>query len=166
LKFYASVRFDIARKETLKKGEEAYGVKTRVKIVKNKVASPFTECYFDLIFKEGYDYEGSVIEEAVKYGFIKKGGAWYTYKEEKFQGLLGIKAYLKSNPELITVLRQQVLEKVSSEGLSDAEVNLTDEEPKKRTPKDITDSSSVTAVESTKEQKELPSEPVLQEVAE
>jgi len=166
LKFYASVRFDIARKETLKKGEEAYGVKTRVKIVKNKVASPFTECYFDLIFKEGYDYEGSVIEEAVKYGFIKKGGAWYTYKEEKFQGLLGIKAYLKSNPELITVLRQQVLEKVSSEGLSDVEVNLTDEEPKKRTPKDITDSASATAVESAKEQKELPSEPILQEAAE
>lgn len=127
LKFYASQRLELARKETLKKGEDVYGVKTRVKVVKNKVASPFTECTFDLIFKEGYDFEGSVVEEAVKYDLIQKGGAWFTYKGEKFQGLNGIKSHLKSNPGVIDSLRQDVLVKVKALGLSDKEVNLEDD---------------------------------------
>lgn len=131
LKFYASQRLELARKETLKKGDDAYGVKVRVKVVKNKVASPFTECYFDLIFKDGYDFEGSVVEEAVKYDFIQKGGAWFTYKGEKFQGLNGIKTHLKANPSLISDLRQQVLNKVKETGLSDKEISL-EEETKRR----------------------------------
>lgn len=135
LKYYASLRFEIARQETLKKGEDAYGVKTRVKIVKNKVASPFTKCTFDLLFKGGYDYEGSVVEEAVKYEFIQKGGAWFTYKGEKFQGLNGIKEHLRTNPQLIQELRELILTKVVNEGLSDEEIVL-EEEPKKRTRKE------------------------------
>lgn len=132
LKFYASVRYEIARKETLKRGEEAIGVKTRVKIVKNKVAPPFTECTFDLFFDDGYDFEGSIIEEAVKYDFIQKGGAWYTYKGEKFQGLNGVKTYLKSNPSEIETIREGILSKVKSLGLSDKEVVLTDDKPKRQ----------------------------------
>lgn len=132
LKFYASVRYEIARKETLKRGEEAIGVKTRVKIVKNKVAPPFTECTFDLFFDDGYDFEGSIIEEAVKYDFIQKGGAWYTYKGEKFQGLNGVKTYLKSNPSEIEIIRDGILNKVKSLGLSDKEVVLTDDKPKRQ----------------------------------
>lgn len=132
LKFYASVRYEIARKETLKRGEEAIGVKTRVKIVKNKVAPPFTECTFDLFFDDGYDFEGSIIEEAVKYDFIQKGGAWYTYKGEKFQGLNGVKTYLKSNPSEIEIIREGILNKVKSLGLSDKEVVLTDDKPKRQ----------------------------------
>ena len=151
LKFYASMRFEIARKETLKKADgEAYGVKTRVKIVKNKVAPPFTECTFDLIFKEGYDYEGSIIEEAVKYNFIQKGGAWFTFKGDKFQGLNGIKNHLKANPTLITELRSQVLDKVNNEGISDVEVKLEDEEvPKRRGAKGKEETSEEVPVEET-----------------
>lgn len=131
LKYYASLRFEIARKETLKNGEESIGVKTRVKIVKNKVAPPFTECTFDLIFKEGYDYEGSIIEEAVRYDIIQKGGAWYTYKGEKFQGSKGLKEFLKKTPEVIQDLREQVLQKVKESGITDKDVNI-DEDIKKR----------------------------------
>lgn len=135
LKYYASLRFEIARKETLKNGEESYGVKTRVKIVKNKVAPPFTECYFDLIFKEGYDIEGSIIEEAVRYDIIQKGGAWYTYKGEKFQGAKGLKEFLKKTPEVIQDLRVQVLDKVKQFGITDKEISLEDE-TKRRVKKD------------------------------
>lgn len=135
LKFYASVRYEMSRKETLKKGEEAIGVKTRVKVVKNKVAPPFTECTFDLFFDEGYDFEGSIIEEAVKYDLIQKGGAWYTYKGEKFQGLNGVKAYLKNNPSEIETLRQNILTKVKEKGISSEEVILTEDEKPKRQPK-------------------------------
>jgi len=131
LKYYASLRFEIARKETLKNGEESIGVKTRIKIVKNKVAPPFTECTFDLIFKEGYDYEGSIIEEAVRYDIIQKGGAWYTYKGEKFQGSKGLKEFLKKTPEVIQELREQVLQKVKESGITDKEV-IVEEEIKKR----------------------------------
>lgn len=132
LKFYASLRFEMARKETLKKGEEAIGVKTRVKIVKNKVAPPFTECTFDLFFDDGYDFEGSIIEEAVKYSLIQKGGAWYTYKGEKFQGLNGVKTYLKANPSEIVSLRDNILLKVKEKGVSSEEVILTEDEKPKR----------------------------------
>jgi recombination protein RecA len=132
LKFYASLRFEMARKETLKKGEEAIGVKTRVKIVKNKVAPPFTECTFDLFFDDGYDFEGSIIEEAVKYSLIQKGGAWYTYKGEKFQGLNGVKTFLKANPSEIQTLRENILLKVKEKGVSSEEVVLTEDEKPKR----------------------------------
>ena len=132
LKFYASLRFEMSRKETLKKGDEAIGVKTRVKIVKNKVAPPFTECTFDLFFDDGYDFEGSIIEEAVKYSLIQKGGAWYTYKGEKFQGLNGVKTYLKANPSEIQFLRENILIKVKEKGLSSEEVVLTEDEKPKR----------------------------------
>jgi len=132
LKFYASLRFEMARKETLKKGEESIGVKTRVKIVKNKVAPPFTECTFDLFFDDGYDFEGSIIEEAVKYSLIQKGGAWYTYKSEKFQGLNGVKTYLKANPSEIESLRENILLKVKEKGLSSEEVLLVEDEKPKR----------------------------------
>jgi recombination protein RecA len=150
LKFYASLRFEMARKETLKKGEEAIGVKTRVKIVKNKVAPPFTECTFDLFFDDGYDFEGSIIEEAVKYSLIQKGGAWYTYKGEKFQGLNGVKTYLKANPSEIQTLRENILLKVKDKGVSSEEVVLTEDEKPKRQLK----TASQILVEESKEEDE------------
>jgi recombination protein RecA len=150
LKFYASLRFEMARKETLKKGEEAIGVKTRVKIVKNKVAPPFTECTFDLFFDDGYDFEGSIIEEAVKYSLIQKGGAWYTYKGEKFQGLNGVKTYLKANPSEIQTLRENILLKVKEKGVSSEEVVLTEDEKPKRQLK----TASQVLVEESKEEDE------------
>lgn len=132
LKYYASLRMEVSKKEDIKKGEEVIGVKTKVKIVKNKVSAPFTEAIFDLIFKEGYDFEGSVIESAVKYELIQKGGSWYTFKGERFQGAANLKAHIKSTPGLVDELRSQIMIAVQTKGFVDKEVILTEEVPKRK----------------------------------
>lgn len=113
LKFYASVRLDIRRIETLKDGTEAVGNRTRVKVVKNKVAPPFRQAEFDIIYGEGISYEGGLIDLGVEHGFIKKSGAWYTYNGEQLgQGKEKARITLRENPETAKEIEQLILAKV------------------------------------------------------
>lgn len=132
LRYAASIRMDLGRKETFKIKDEAVGVKTKVKIIKNKVAPPFTTCEFDLYFKTGYDFLTSVIEEGIKYGVISQGGAWFTYKGQRFQGAKSVIEFLKQSPNEVELIKQQVLQKVQSEGISEKEVKLVEEPVKRR----------------------------------
>lgn len=112
LKFYSSVRLDVRRIETLKKGTDVVGNRTRVKVVKNKVAPPFREAEFDIMFGEGISKEGDILDLAVTHEVIQKSGAWFAYLGEKIgQGRENAKIYLKENPEVLAEVEQQVREK-------------------------------------------------------
>lgn len=112
LKFYASVRLDVRRIETLKKGTEVIGNRTRVKVVKNKVAPPFREAEFDIMFGEGISREGDILDLAVAHEVIQKSGAWFAYLGEKIgQGRENAKIYLRENPEVMAEVEQQVRQK-------------------------------------------------------
>lgn len=112
LKFYSSVRLDVRRIETLKKGTDVVGNRTRVKVVKNKVAPPFKEAEFDIMFGEGISREGDILDLAVAQEVIQKSGAWFAYLGEKIgQGRENAKIYLKENPEVLAEVEQQVREK-------------------------------------------------------
>ena len=112
LKFYASVRLDVRRIETLKVGGEVVGNRTRVKVVKNKVAPPFKEAEFDIMFGKGISKEGDILDLAVLHDIINKAGAWYSYNGEKIgQGRENTKLYLANNPEVMEELEQQVRNK-------------------------------------------------------
>ena len=111
LKFYSSVRMDIRRIQTLKDKEESFGSRTRVKVVKNKVAPPFRQAEFDLMYGEGISREGCIVDMAVEAGVAKKSGAWYTYGEERLgQGREAAKQTLKENPDLREELETKVRE--------------------------------------------------------
>lgn len=100
LKFYASVRLDIRRIETLKDGADAVANRTRVKVVKNKVAAPFKQAEFDIIFGEGISYEGGLLDLGVQFDIVKKSGSWFTYSGDQLgQGKEKARMYLKDNPE-------------------------------------------------------------------
>ena len=101
LKFYASVRLDIRRIGAIKKGDEIIGAETRVKVVKNKVAPPFRQAVFDVLYGEGISLEGEIIEQGVILDLIEKSGSWYAYKGEKIgQGKDNVREYLKENPAI------------------------------------------------------------------
>ncbi len=109
LKFYASVRLDIRRIGSIKKGEEIMGSETRVKVVKNKVAPPFKMAEFDIYYNEGISRESEIINLAVQLNFIEKSGAWYSYNQEKIgQGKDNVRAYLQENPTLAAALEQRI----------------------------------------------------------
>ncbi len=109
LKFYASVRLDIRRIGSIKKGEEILGSETRVKVVKNKVAPPFKLTEFDILYNEGISRESEIINLGVQLNLIEKSGAWYSYKQEKIgQGKDNVRLYLKENPQVAAVLEQQI----------------------------------------------------------
>ncbi|CAM2946309.1 recombinase RecA [Legionella worsleiensis] len=109
LKFYASVRLDIRRIGSIKKGEEILGSETRVKVVKNKVAPPFKMTEFDILYNEGISRESEIINLGVQLNLIEKSGAWYSYKQEKIgQGKENVRLYLKDNPQIAAVLEQQI----------------------------------------------------------
>ena len=111
LKFYASVRMDVRRIETLKQGGEMIGNRTRVKIVKNKIAPPFKEAEFDIMFGQGISREGDLIDLAVKVDAVQKSGAWYAYKGEKIgQGRENAKTFLREHPEIMAEVEVQVRE--------------------------------------------------------
>jgi recombination protein RecA len=111
LKFYASVRLDIRRTGTIKKGEEAIGNETKVKVVKNKVAPPFKTAEFDILFGEGISREGEVIDMGVTHGILEKSGAWYAYNGEKIgQGRDNAREFLRENPELSREIENKVRE--------------------------------------------------------
>lgn len=111
LKFYASVRLDVRRIEALKQGGEVIGNRTRIKVVKNKVAPPFKEAEFDIMFGQGISTEGDVLDLAVNCNIINKSGAWFAYKDEKIgQGRENAKGYLKDNPAVLEEVTKKVRE--------------------------------------------------------
>jgi len=111
LKFYASVRLDIRRTGTIKKGEEAIGNETKVKVVKNKVAPPFKTAEFDILFGEGISREGEVVDMGVTHGVLEKSGAWYAYNGEKIgQGRDNAREFLRENPDLAREIENKVRE--------------------------------------------------------
>ena len=113
LKFYASVRLDIRRIGSIKKNEEVIGNETRVKVVKNKMAPPFREALFDILYGEGISREGEIIELGVKHGIVEKSGAWYAYNKDKIgQGKDNARDYLKEHPELAIEIEARVREAV------------------------------------------------------
>lgn len=111
LKFYASVRMDVRRVEAIKQGGEIIGNHTKVKVVKNKVAPPFKEAEFDIMFGQGISREGDLIDLAVKVDAVQKSGAWYAYKGEKIgQGRENAKTFLREHPEIMAEVEVQVRE--------------------------------------------------------
>ena len=111
LKFYASVRMDVRRVEAIKQGGEIIGNHTKVKVVKNKVAPPFEEAEFDIMFGQGISREGDLIDLAVKVDAVQKSGAWYAYKGEKIgQGRENAKTFLREHPEIMAEVEVQVRE--------------------------------------------------------
>lgn len=115
LKFYASIRLDVRRKETLKKQNEVIGHRVKVKVVKNKIAPPFKEAEFDIIYGTGISKEGEVIDLAVNNNIITQTGAWYSYNDEKIgQGKENVKQYLKENPKIYEEIYKKVKEVYST----------------------------------------------------
>ena len=111
LKFYSSVRLDIRKKDPIKEGSEVIGNLTKVKVVKNKVAPPFREAEFDIMYGEGISREGEVVDLAVKLDIIKRSGSWYSYQDNRIgQGRDKVKQYLKDNPEFCEEIVRQVME--------------------------------------------------------
>ena len=109
LKFYASVRLDIRRTGSIKKGEETIGNETRVKVVKNKVAPPFKQADFDILYGEGISRESEIIELGVAHKLIDKSGAWYAYQGEKIgQGKDNVRDYLKEHKEMAQEIEQKI----------------------------------------------------------
>ena len=109
LKFYASVRLDIRRVGAIKKGDEVIGSETRVKVVKNKVAPPFKQAEFDILYGEGISREGEVVELGVLHKLVEKAGAWYSYKGEKIgQGKDNAREYLKEHPEMAIEIENKI----------------------------------------------------------
>jgi len=124
LKFYASIRIDVRRIETLKDGTEAVGNRTRAKIVKNKMAPPFKQAEFDIVYGTGISREGGLIDMGVEHGFVRKSGAWYTYEGDQLgQGKENARAFLRDNPELADDIERRIKEKL---GIGVAAVDLTD----------------------------------------
>ncbi|WP_440099578.1 recombinase RecA [Streptosporangium sp. H16] len=113
LKFYASVRLDIRRIETLKDGTEAVGNRTRVKVVKNKMAPPFRVADFDILYGVGISREGGLIDMGVEHGFVRKSGAWYTYEGDQLgQGKENARNFLKSHPDMANEIEKKIKEKL------------------------------------------------------
>jgi len=113
LKFYASVRLDVRRIETLKDGQEAVGSRTRVKVVKNKLAPPFKQAEFDILWGVGISREGGLIDLGVEQGLVRKSGAWYTYEGDQLgQGKENARSFLADNPDLANELEKRILEKL------------------------------------------------------
>ena len=116
LKFYSSVRLDVRRTESLKQGGDVVGNHVRVKVVKNKIAPPFTEAEFDIMFGKGISTEGEAIDLGSKYGIVDKSGSWYAYAGEKIgQGRENAKNYLLENPDVFEEIREKIMEAVKAE---------------------------------------------------
>ncbi|MCL3860170.1 recombinase RecA [Actinotalea sp. K2] len=126
LKFYASVRLDIRRIETLKEGTDAVGNRTRVKVVKNKMAPPFKQAEFDIIYGVGISREGGLIDMGVEQGFVRKSGAWYTYEGDQLgQGKENARGFLRDNPDLADEIEKKIKEKLGIGARVDAPADTT-----------------------------------------
>ncbi|MES9824647.1 MAG: recombinase RecA [Candidatus Thiodiazotropha endolucinida] len=128
LKFYSSVRLDIRRTGAIKKGDEVVGNDTRVKVVKNKVAPPFKQVQFEILYGEGISHEGEIIELGVQRGIVDKSGAWYSYNGDRIgQGKENVRNFLKENPDISEAIESRIREELlpsqdSEEELAEAEV--------------------------------------------
>jgi recombination protein RecA len=135
LKFYASVRLDVRRIETLKDGTDAVGNRTRVKVVKNKLAPPFKQAEFDIIYGLGISREGGLIDMGVEHGFVRKAGAWYTYEGDQLgQGKENARSFLKDNPDLADELEKKIKEKLGVGPQVNKPADLSGAEADKGTP--------------------------------
>lgn len=131
LKFYASVRLDIRRIGNVKNGDEIIGSETRVKVVKNKVAPPFKQAEFDILYNQGISREGEIIELGVNHGFVDKAGAWFSYNGQRIgQGKDNVRAFLKEHPEMAQEIEAKIREKALSAipKMSQKEEDLADME--------------------------------------
>jgi recombination protein RecA len=126
LKFYASVRLDIRRIETLKKDGDEYGNRVKVRVVKNKVAPPFKVAEFDILFGEGISSEGCLLDVAAELDIVKKSGTWYSYGDEKLgQGRDKARDYLKENPQLLVEIDNQVRNRLKPQATTEAPIEVT-----------------------------------------
>jgi recombination protein RecA len=138
LKFYASVRLDVRRIETLKDGIDPVGNRTRVKVVKNKVAPPFKQAEFDIIYGLGISREGGLIDMGVEHGFVRKAGAWYTYEGDQLgQGKENARSFLRDNPDLADELEKKIKEKLGIGPRVDQAVDPVEYVPIKDVPVDF-----------------------------
>src|SRR5690625_871350 len=117
LKFYSSVRIDVRRIETLKNGADAVGNRTRARVVKNKMAPPFKQAEFDIVYGEGISREGGLIDMGVEHGIVRKSGSWYTYEGDQLgQGKENARGFLRDNPELAIEIEKKILDKLGIGG--------------------------------------------------
>ena len=129
LKFYSTVRMDVRRIETLKNGNDMIGNRTRVKIVKNKIAPPFKQAEFDIMYGEGISHEGCIVDLGAEFDIINKSGAWYSYGEVRLgQGKEKVKDFLKENPEMAAEIEAKIREHAIAKLVS-AESGASDAEP-------------------------------------
>lgn len=127
LKFYASVRLDVRKVETIKQGAESVGSRTRVKVVKNKVAPPFKQAEFDIIYGEGISKEGGILDLAVTMNLVNKSGAWYSYKDLRLgQGRENARQFIKDNKEIAIEIEKRIREEAKIGKLNAAPVSLED----------------------------------------
>jgi recombination protein RecA len=130
LKFYSSVRLDVRRIETLKDGTDAVGNRTRVKVVKNKMAPPFKQAEFDILYGHGISREGGLIDMGVEHGFIRKSGAWYTYEGDQLgQGKENARTFLLDNPDLSDEIEKKIKEKLGVGPRVDIDLTADDAAP-------------------------------------
>lgn len=138
LKFYSSVRLDVRRIESLKQGGEVIGNRTRVKVVKNKIAPPFKEAEFDIMFGEGISTVGDILDLAADNSIVNKSGAWYAYEGNKIgQGRENAKQYLRDNPEICAQIERKVRELFNLEEAPEKEEKV--EEMTKKKGKEVTE---------------------------
>jgi recombination protein RecA len=131
LKFYASVRLDIRRIGAIKKGDEILGNQTRVKVVKNKVAPPFKQTEFDILYNEGVSKHGELIDLGVELGIVEKSGAWYSYGADRIgQGRDNVREFLKENPEMSDDIERQIRQKKNIGGAGDELESVPDSDNK------------------------------------
>lgn len=129
LKFYSSMRLDVRKTETIKVGDSIMGNRTRVKVVKNKVAPPFKQAEFDIMYGEGISKEGDVLDCAVDAKLIEKAGSWYSYKGERIgQGRENIKTYLKEHPDVVDEIEGRLLDMLKNEAAPQKEAEVSEEE--------------------------------------
>jgi recombination protein RecA len=126
LKFYSSVRLDIRRIESIKDGAEVTGNRTRVKVVKNKVAPPFKQAEFDIMYGKGISREGSLLDVGVELGIVKKSGAWFTYEGEQLgQGRENAKTFLSENIDMMLEISERIRQEVGIEPVDESELDIT-----------------------------------------
>jgi recombination protein RecA len=128
LKFYSSVRLDIRRIGSIKKGDEVLGNETRVKVVKNKVAPPFRTAEFEILYGHGISREGEIIDLGVKENIIEKSGSWYSYSGDRIgQGKENVREYLKTNPQIAADIERQIRTVLLPNTVKEAEVPVAKE---------------------------------------
>ncbi|MEE9424561.1 MAG: recombinase RecA [Methylococcales bacterium] len=141
LKFYSSVRLDIRRTGAIKRGDEVVGNETRVKVVKNKVAPPFKQAEFEILYGEGISLLGELIDLGVKYGFVEKSGSWYSYGKDRIgQGKENVRQFLKENPQIADDIHQ----KIRNEVFGTAEA-VSEKKDSKKADKKVPDSKDALA---------------------